>query len=79
VSPNKKTITVSGKLRNIDERSAENILVWISALDQQGQRVFRRLTLPIPQPVAPGHIAAFQTSFANEEAVVDFRVEVVSK
>jgi len=78
-SKDKKTITISGKVRNLDEKSAENVLVTISAVGADGQPVVRRVVLPTPQPLAGGEIATFQFAIANRETISDFRVEVVSK
>jgi hypothetical protein len=79
VSANKKQVIVKGKLRNVGEREAENVIVWISALDAQQGVVSRRLALPAPQPLAPGQVATFALSFANRGEISDFRVEIVSK
>ncbi len=78
-SKDQKTITISGKVRNLDENSADNVLVTISALGPDGQPVYRRVVLPTPQPLAGGEVATFQLAVANRETVADFRVEVVSK
>src|SRR5713226_3129824 len=78
-SKDKKTITISGKVRNLDEKSAENVLVTISAVGADGQPVVRRVVLPTPQPLPGGEIATFQFAIANRETISDFRVEVVSK
>ncbi len=78
-SKDKKTITISGKVRNLDEKSAENVLVTISAVGADGQPVVRRVVLPSPQPLPGGEIATFQFAIANHETISDFRVEVVSK
>jgi len=78
-SKDKKTITISGKVRNLDDKSAENVLVTISAVGADGQPVVRRLVLPTPQPLPGGEIATFQFAIANRETISDFRVEVVSK
>ncbi|MGE0681887.1 MAG: protein kinase [Candidatus Binatia bacterium] len=79
VSTDKKQIVVKGKLRNVSDREAENVIVWISALNGQQGVVFRRLALPTPQPLAPGQIATFALSFVNRSEISDFRVEIVSK
>ncbi|HEV8718939.1 MAG TPA: protein kinase [Candidatus Binatia bacterium] len=78
-SKDKKIITISGKVRNLDEKSAENVLVTISAVGADGQPVLRRLVLPSPQPLPGGETATFQFAIANHETISDFRVEVVSK
>ncbi|MBI3799539.1 MAG: protein kinase [Deltaproteobacteria bacterium] len=78
-SKDKKTITISGKVRNLDDKSAENVLVTISAVGADGQPVVRRVVLPTPQPLPGGEIATFQFAIANRETISDFRVEVVSK
>jgi hypothetical protein len=78
-SKDKRTITVSGKVRNLDERSADNVLVTISAVGANGQPVVRRVVLPSPQPLPGGETATFQFAIANRETISDFRVEVVSK
>jgi tetratricopeptide (TPR) repeat protein/predicted Ser/Thr protein kinase len=78
-SKDKKIITISGKVRNLDEKSAENVLVTISAVGVDGQPVLRRLVLPSPQPLPGGETATFQFAIANHETISDFRVEVVSK
>lgn len=79
VTADKKQVLVTGKIRNIDERSADNVVVWITARDEKGEPVARRLALPNPQPLAPGQVAAFRVPLANHDAATDFRVEVVSK
>jgi hypothetical protein len=80
VSANGKQITVRGNLRNIDDgRSANNVVVWVTALSAEGEAVARRMTLPSPQPLASGQVAAFQVHFANRAAISDFRVEAVIK
>ncbi|MBI3798120.1 MAG: hypothetical protein HY268_14285, partial [Deltaproteobacteria bacterium] len=78
-SKDKKVITISGKVRNLDDKSAENVLVTISAVGADGQPVVRRVVLPSPQPLAGGETATFQFAIANRETISDFRVEVVSK
>ena len=78
-SKDKKIITISGKVRNVDEKSAENVLVTISAVGADGQPVSRRVVLPSPQPLPGGGTATFQFAIANHETISDFRVEVVSK
>ena len=80
VSPDRKRITVKGKLRNSDEeRSAANVVVWVTALNAQGEAIERRMTLPSPQPLAPGEVANFQVQFANRATTSDFHVEAVIK
>jgi hypothetical protein len=79
VSANKEQVTVRGKVRNIDERDADNVVVWVTALNPQRQTLLRRLVLPMPQPLAPGQVTTFQVALRNHEAVTDFHVEVVSK
>lgn len=80
VSADKKTVIVTGKLRNADaERAAENVIVWVTAVNGQGEEVSRRMTLPSPQPVDPGRTSIFQVQLANRDDAVDFRVQVVSK
>lgn len=79
VSADRKLVVVKGKLRNVSEREAENVIVWISALDAQQSVISRRLALPAPQPLAPGQAATFALSFANRSEISDFRVEIVSK
>jgi serine/threonine protein kinase len=80
LSKNKKFVTVLGKVRNTDEeRTADNVIVWVSALNAQGEAVTRRMTLPSPQPLAPGQTAAFQVQLVNNDTALDFHVEVVSK
>jgi hypothetical protein len=79
VSADKKQVVVKGKLRNVSEREAENVIVWISALNDQQEVVSRRLALPAPQPLAPGQVATFALSFANRSEISDFRIEIVSK
>lgn len=78
-SKDKKTITISGKVRNLAEKSAENVVVTISAVGADGQPVLRRIVLPTPQPLPGGETATFQLAIANHETITDFRVEVVSK
>lgn len=79
VSADKKQLVVKGKLRNVGDHDAENVIIWISALDAQQGTVSRRLALPSPQPLAPGQEATFQTIFSNRNEIADFRVEIVSK
>jgi tetratricopeptide (TPR) repeat protein len=80
LSKDKKTVTVSGTVRNIDEeRTADTVIVWVSAIGAQGEAIARRMTLPSPQPLAPGQAATFRLQFANHEDMSDFRVEVLSK
>jgi hypothetical protein len=74
-----KQLTLIGKVRNIDERSAENIVIWISGLDEQGQSISRSIALPSPQPLAPGQIANFQVRMANHPSLSRFHIEVLSK
>ncbi|MSQ48309.1 MAG: serine/threonine protein kinase [Deltaproteobacteria bacterium] len=79
-SKDKKFVTVTGTIRNIDEeRTADNVIVWVSAINAQGDTVSRRMTLPTLQPLAPGQVAPFRVAFANRDAMSDFRVEVLSK
>lgn len=79
VSADKKQVVVRGKLRNVSDREAENVLVWISALDAHQATVSRRLVLPTPQPLSPGQVATFALPFTNRSEISDFRVEIVSK
>ena len=80
VSADKKTVIVSGKLRNTDtERATDNIIVWVTAINGQGEEISRRMTLPSPQPVEPGRTASFHLQLNNQTDAVDFRVQVVSK
>jgi serine/threonine protein kinase len=80
LSKDKKVVTVTGTVRNIDEeRTADNVIVWISAVNAQGETIARRMTLPNPQPLAPGQVAPFRVQFVNHDTMSDFRVEVVSK
>ena len=80
VSADKKTVIVSGKLRNSDqERATDNVIVWVTVINGQGQEISRRLTLPSPQPIEPGRTATFQLQLDNRDDAVDFRVQVVSK
>ncbi len=80
VSADKKTVIVSGKLRNSDqERATDNVIVWVTVVNGQGQEISRRLTLPSPQPIEPGRTATFQLQLDNRDDAVDFRVQVVSK
>jgi hypothetical protein len=79
LSTDKKQLIVKGKLRNVGDHDAENVIIWISALDSQQGTISRRLALPSPQPLAPGQEATFQTIFSNRNEIADFRVEIVSK
>ena len=80
VSPDKKRVTIEGTLRNIDEeRSADNVVVWVTALDARGEATARRMTLPSPQPVAPGQAANFQVQLINRVGISDFHVEAIIK
>jgi tetratricopeptide (TPR) repeat protein len=80
LSKDKKIVTVSGTVRNIDEeRTADTVIVWVSAIGAQGEAIARRMTLPSPQPLAPGQVATFRLQFANHDNMSDFRVEVLSK
>jgi hypothetical protein len=80
LSKDKKVVTVTGTVRNTDEeRTADNVIVWVSAINAQEEAVARRMTLPSPQPLAPGQVASFRVQFANHDAMSDFRVEVLSK
>jgi hypothetical protein len=79
VSADKKRVTVKGQLRNVGSREAENIIVWISALDAQQKTLSRRLALPAPQPLSPGQVATFARSFVDQSAISDFHVEIVIK
>jgi hypothetical protein len=80
VSADRRTVIVGGKLRNVDrERATDNVVVWVQAVNGQGEEISRRLTLPSPQPIEPGQTATFQVKLNNQAAAVDFRVEVVSK
>lgn len=80
VSADKRTVIVAGKLRNVDqERATDNVVVWVKAINGQGEEVARRMTLPSPQPLEPGQTATFQVQLNNQPDAVDFRVQVVSK
>lgn len=79
VSADKKQVVVKGKLRNVSDREAENVIVWISALNDQQAVVSRRLALPAPQTLPPGQAATFALSFVNRNEISDFRIEIVSK
>ena len=80
VSADKKTVIVSGKLRNSDqERATDNVIVWVTAINGRGQEISRRMTLPSPQPIEPGRTATFQVQLSNRDEAVDFRVQVVNK
>ncbi len=80
LSKDKKVVTVTGMIRNIDEeRTADNVIAWVSAISAQGDTITRRMTLPSPQPLVPGQVASFRVQFTRHETMSDFRVEVVSK
>ncbi|MBM4255080.1 MAG: hypothetical protein FJ147_04195 [Deltaproteobacteria bacterium] len=80
VSADKKRVEVTGKLRNTDtERAAENVIVWVTAVNGQGEEISRRMTLPSPQPIEPGRTSTFHVQLNNRDDAVDFRVQVVSK
>lgn len=80
VSTDKKTVIVTGKLRNTDqERATDNVIVWVKAVNGQGEEIARRMSLPSPQPLEPGRTATFQVQLHNHPEAVDFRVQVVSK
>lgn len=80
VSTDKKAVIVTGKLRNTDqERATDNVIVWVVAINGQGEEIARRMTLPSPQPIEPGRTATFQVQLNNQADAVDFRVQVVSK
>jgi serine/threonine-protein kinase len=80
VSADKKMVIVTGKLRNTDaERAAENVIVWVTAVNGQGGEISRQMTLPSPQPIEPGRTSTFQVQLSNRDDAVDFRVQVVSK
>ena len=79
VSADRKQVVVKGKLRNVSDREAENIIVWVSALNAQQGTVSRRLVLPSPQTLAPEKITTFAVTFTNRSEISDFRVEIVSK
>jgi hypothetical protein len=80
VSVDKKTVIIAGKLRNLDaERVAENVVVWVTAVNGQGGEISRQMTLPSPQPIEPGRTSRFQVQLSNRDDAVDFRVQVVSK
>jgi hypothetical protein len=73
-------VIVTGKLRNTDaERAAENVIVWVTAVNGQGGEISRQMTLPSPQPIEPGRTSTFQVQLSNRDDAVDFRVQVVSK
>jgi hypothetical protein len=75
----KNQLVVKGKIRNVGDRDAENVIIWVSALDSQREVVSRRLVLPTPQPLSPGQSAIFQTAFSNRADIADFHIEAVSK
>jgi hypothetical protein len=75
VDTTQKQLTVTGKVRNIDERSADNIVVRITAFDQNKQPVARRWVLPTPQPLGPHQVGKFQASMPNLASIDHFRVE----
>ncbi len=79
VSMDQKQLTVTGKVRNIDQDSAENVAVWVTALDSQGRPVLRRIGLPKPQPLGSKEVGVFSVSMENHPAIVRFHVESVSK
>ena len=80
VSTDKKAVVVTGKLRNTDqERATDNVIVWVVAINGQGEEIARRMTLPSPQPIEPGRTATFQAQLNNQADAVDFRVQVISK
>jgi hypothetical protein len=79
ISADKKQVIIRGKVENVDERNADNVVVWVTALNPQGQTVTRRLALPSPQPLAPGQTATFQVALSNREDAADFHFELVSK
>jgi len=79
VSSDKKQVVVRGRLRNVGDQEAENVVVWISALDAQQRTLSRRLALPSPQPLSSDQVATFAFAFANQSVISDFRVEIVIK
>ena len=79
-SEDQKTVTVTGKLRNTDrDRTADNVLVSVTAVTADGKEVVRRITLPSPQPIEPGQTASFHVELPNLPEAADFRVQVVNK
>ncbi len=74
-----RVLTLTGKVRNVDERSAEDIVVWVTAPDGQGRPLVRRLSFPRPQPLAPGQVGTFQVFLPSRDSISRFHVEVRSK
>ncbi|MGE0821403.1 MAG: protein kinase [Candidatus Binatia bacterium] len=80
VSVDRKQVVVTGTLRNTDsERQADNVIVWVTAVNTGGQEVARQLALPDGQPLKPGQTTTFRVPLANHPDATDFRVEVISK
>src|SRR5262249_3066456 len=73
-------LTLSGKVRNIDEtRSADNVAVWVSIRDQSGKPLARHIAVPTPQPLAPDQVGAFTVLMPNITSVSGFHFELLSK
>jgi hypothetical protein len=78
VSVDQKQLTVTGKVRNLDADVAENVIVWVTALDSSGRAILRRLGVPKPQPLGPHEVGLFAVSMENQPAVVRFHLESIS-
>ena len=78
-SADRKTLRLVGSVQNVDDRPAENIVVWVLALGTDGATILRQSALPIPQPLAPDAIATFELVLPNIAAIERFKVQVVSR
>jgi len=79
-SANHPVLTVTGKVRNLDNaRSADNVVVWVSTRDQGGKLLSRHIALPTPQPLAPGRDGTFQVLMPNLASVAGLHYEVLRR
>jgi hypothetical protein len=79
LTPDRKTLRVMGTVQNLDDRGAENVVVWVLALDAGGRTVLRRPVLPAPQPLPPGETGAYEVAMPNLPEIERFKVEVISR
>ena len=80
VTAGQKEVIVKGQVRNVDpaSRSAENIALWVTLLDQAKRPLLRRLVVPRPQPLAAGGVGSFRIPVPRLTERMRYTVELVN-
>jgi hypothetical protein len=79
VSPDRKTVTVTGTLVNRGTRATHEIRVHVEALDKGGAVVASADPVPSTQLVAPGSTSTFAVTFENRPEIDRYHAEAFSR